>query len=252
MAKYLALSKGEKEKIGVCFYNELESFFEFSLIPLSQIKDKVDIYQPNYLLCSRSWISLVNKIDEIKSNFPNLEFILVSDISILEKEIIDGVASIPGLERKPSGSGTSRFLSYPKYYFAGKKINNTKKKALLVMYLHKPWQVVNKVELIFGQSEETDQNDFSEKFSDKFDNSELLKNINMTDLSSQVQELNWKLTQMSKLSYLGTLKSQEILFLVEKTRKFAKILDNFYTLKKDEEASEEKENTKINNNESNE
>jgi hypothetical protein len=73
----------------------------------------------------------------------------------------------------------------------------------------------------------------------------------MSELNPQVQELAEKLAQTSKLSYLGDLKAAEILFLVQKSRQFTQILENFYILKKNEEDAEQKKPTiNPNNNES--
>lgn len=83
-------------------------------------------------------------------------------------------------------------------------------------------------------------------------NSDLFKNINMAELTPPVKELSEKLLSMSKLSYLGTLKADEIAFLVQKSCQFSQTLEKFYTLKKNEEAEEPPKESKISTNESNE
>jgi|SRR5215216_141009 len=227
MTKYLTLAKIQKaEKVGFCYYDSNQNQpCELFAASGDQIETKINLYQPDCLLFSSSQgLRRKHRIAKIESNFPYLKIVHVSGISYLEDLIIAQTISIPGLKITPGGPWGSHI--YPTYYYYEKKIDKAERKALFTLYLHlnEPWQ-----ELIT-------QNKAKEKISNNFDYQP--KNINMPDLSPQVQELTENLTQMSKLSHLGNLNSQEILFLIEKSRKFVKTLESYYILKKSEEEEE--------------
>lgn len=150
MTKYLALAKTKKGIVGFCFHDDLEKILEISSFPLDQINTKISDYQPQgfsqtsfYLLYNDS-DNFQTDIMEVRNNFPNLLFFRVGGVGYLEKKIISENISIPDLERKPKGSS-----GYPEYYLRGQKISKAAKKALLAMYLHKPWSEISQVK--FGK-----------------------------------------------------------------------------------------------------
>lgn len=132
---------------------------------------------------------------------------------------------------------------YSEYRFESKRLSKAERKAFYVMYLYKSWQEAPKLTL-----EDNYQSGVHQAPRSGLNEISLLKSINMNDLTLQVKELSEKLAQMSKLSYLGTLKSLEISFLIAKTRQFTSTLERFYTLKKNEEDEQLKTNEQNNNN----
>lgn len=239
MVKYLALAK-VKRMVGFCFYDDEEQKIAIFSDFYEKIEENITHYQPDCLLykSATQGLQASQKIGEIKSNFPNLKVFHVKGISYLDSEIVAGTNSIPGLIRS-SGGSYSNF--YPEYHFKGQKLAKSERRALYATYLHKPWLETDNLRLI-----ETSSKNIEGVMNIDYEN--LLKNINMADLTTPVKELDEKLTQMGKLSFLGSLKADEILFLVEKSRKFAKILESFYNLKKNEEEEQSKNSNNGNQN----